>query len=79
MASISILPVFILEESTTGGVDSIVVSAEHTPDNDNDVTTLLKTLLSIVTRLSESFRTSSRHVLFHYHFNDEVLSWRCVE
>jgi hypothetical protein len=75
MASISILPVYILDKPTTGGVNTVVVSAKHTPVNDNDMTTVLKMLLSIIIRFSESLRTSCRHVLFHYHFNNEVLSW----
>ena len=56
MASISIVPVYILEKPTTGGVNSVVVSAEHMSDNDNKMATLLKTLFSKIVHLSESLR-----------------------
>lgn len=56
MASIRIVPVHILEKPTTGGVNSVVVSAEHMSDNDNKMATLLKTLFSKIVHLSESLR-----------------------
>ena len=45
-----------LEKPTTGGVNSVVVSAEHMSDNDNKMATLLKTLFSKIVHLSESLR-----------------------
>ena len=56
MASISIVPVYILKMPTTGGVNSVVVSAEHIPDNDNEMATILKPLFPKIVRLSESLR-----------------------
>jgi hypothetical protein len=55
MASVSILPVYILDKPTTGGVNTVVVSAKHTPVNNNDMTTVLKMLLSIIIRFLNPF------------------------